>query len=522
MALPFIVDTEDNGDGYDLTVNAANQAANVQAGNITSSSLEIIIGSAFRDIGKAGEIGAITLTGEETVTISSVGTATDGNGGNTINGDISLTPGAAYLHEYLTISGTQNLYINGGIQDYNPLGAPGNLNINDLVLSVTDTGVVTVIGEINALQILAATSGGFIMWSADNNFSNFSVTGTNAGDLIIGSATGANVLIGSIGNDTITGTLSTSAQDTIATGGGADQIALAQNHTASDHIELYTGSGLLTMDGGTAQILSATPDSIVNSDDYAQPGWWGVNTNGTNQFTDSDHTRIGHIVDDTNSGALPPGDYTYGTGSYDMSTVTNFSTAHDVVDISVSAFANLLENFYAEGNGGVVSDIAVAPSSPTTAFFTQAIFSRTVIPGQDVQYNAAAPDSTTHANVLVLSGVYANDAQVAQTLGSPVGDTGITFSGGLTLNYTGVHFNPETFSLEDTWAGHIIIAYQNQSGSTVIADLDITANEATVQDTYSGNPNYAGVHETIAVSDLVQLTGITLNNLHTANIHFVA
>ena len=34
VALPFIVDTEDNGYGYDLTVNAAAQAAAIQAGNI--------------------------------------------------------------------------------------------------------------------------------------------------------------------------------------------------------------------------------------------------------------------------------------------------------------------------------------------------------------------------------------------------------------------------------------------------------------------------------------------------------
>ncbi len=531
VAAPFIIDTEDNGEGEDLTVNAAAQTANIQAANITSSSLEIIIGSAFRDIGKIGDLGVITLTGEETVTISSV--ALDSSVGDNVIDDnladvaISLTPGAPYLHEYLTITGTQNLDINGAIQDYSA-NTPGTLYYNDLVLSITDTGVVTIGGVVNAVQILAATSGGLIMEGADNNYSNYEFYNTNNGDLIIGSATGSNVLIGSIGNDQITGTLSTTKADTIATGGGADAITLAQNHTASDHIELYTGAGLLK--DGSSYIVSATLDSIVDTSDHAQAGWWGVNTDGTNNYVGTDHTRIGHLAYDIGNDT---GDYLYGT-SADLSTVQNFVTAKDVVDISVGAFGGqigtpygLLENFFAEGTGGQPSDIQAPTSTATTTGHTPAVFSAPVNPGQDVQYNTAHPDASTSANVLVLSGVYNGAAAVAQTLGSPVGDTAITFLGGLTLNYIGPHND----GLD--WAGHIIIAYQNQPGGTVIADLDISASQQVVYDTFAGyglngnasnNFNYGGFppNETIGVSDLVQLTGVSLSNLHAANIHFVA
>ena len=519
MALPFIVDTEDNGYGYGLTVNAFAQAAAIQAGNIDTSSWKS--SSAPRSVISAwpATSALVTLTGEETVTISSVGLDAADN----VTGDISLTPGAPYLHEYLTISGNHNLDT-GSIQDYAEGQPPLTLNVNDLVLSITDSGVVNIYGPVNAVQILAATSGGLIMHAADNNYTSYV---SNNGDLIIGSQTGSNVLIGSIGNNSITGTTSTSAVDTIATGGGADSITLAQNHTAADHIELYTGAGLLLNNGAGGDgstIVSATIDTIVDSNDTAQAGWWAINTSGLNNNFNDDNI-VSDLVFQFGSQS---GQFAYGT-SQDLTTVTNFNVAHDVVDISVGAFGwngaySLLENVYRYGNGGVPSDVAVPTSTATTAFFTQAIFTAPIIPGQDVTY--LNPTGTSHANVLVLSGVYSNAEAVAQTLGSPTGATEINFHHGLALNQL-----PGFQSLD--YAGHLIVAYQNQGGSTVLADLDISADQQVVYDTFSGvgpngnnsgNPNYGGVNpnETIAVSDLVQLTGVTLNNLHTANIHFVA
>jgi hypothetical protein len=524
VAAPFIVDTEDNGTGYNLTVNAANQAAAAQAGNIVASALEIIVGAATRTIHEYGWVGAVTLTGEETVTISSVAfSTTDPLTNPNVVGDVSLTPGAPYLHEYLTLSGSANLNI-GSIQDYAQGQPAGTLNINDLVLSVTDTGIVNIYGEVNAVQILAATSGGLIMHAADNNFTAYV---SNNGDLIIGSQAGSNVLIGSIGNDSITGTTSTSAVDTIATSGGADSITLAQGHGSHDHIELYTGAGLFVNNGpggDGSTIVAATVDSIVDANDTAQAGWWGVNTSGLNNNGNNDNI-VSDLVFQFGSQS---GQINYGT-SQNLTTVTNFSAAHDVVDISVGAFGwngaySLLENVFCYGNGGVPSDVAVPASVGNTAFFTQAVFTAPVIPGQDVTY--LNPTATSSANVLVLSGVYANASAVAQTVGSHVGFTAINFHHGLALNLL-----PGGQTLD--YAGHLIIAYQNQGGSTVLADLSISADQQVVYDTYSGvgpngnnsgNSNYGGTNpnEVIGVSDLVQLTGVSLNNLHTANIHFVA
>ena len=110
------------------------------------------------------------------------------------------------------------------------------LNYNDLVISIVNSAVVNIDGEVNAVQILAATSGGVVMHAPDFNTSRIV---SDNGDLITGSSTGANVLIGSTGNDAITGTASAGSADTIATGGGT--ITLAQQHWAADHIELYTG-----------------------------------------------------------------------------------------------------------------------------------------------------------------------------------------------------------------------------------------------------------------------------------------
>ena len=269
-------------------------------------------------------------------------------------------------------------------------------------------------------------------------------------------------------------------------------------------------------------IVSARPDSIVNANDSAQAGWWAINTDGLIDNENDDNNNP--ITSDLVAVLGSPSSY-YGT-SQDLTTVTNFNSAHDVVDISATAFGwnganSLLENVTSDGTGTAPWDVAVTASTSTTAYFTQAVFSSPVTAGKSVTYLAG----TEHANVLVLSGVYANADAVAQTLGSPTGNTAITFDNGLALNYVGLQ------ALH--YAGHFIIAYQNQGGSTVLADLDISASQQIVYDTFSGvgaggngstNGHYAGSppKETIAVSDLVQLTGVTLYNLHATNIHFVA
>ena len=190
--------------------------------------------------------------------------------------------------------------------------------------------------------------------------------------------------------------------------------------------------------------------SIVSSNDAGQAGWWGINNDGLNNNGNSQN-----IVSNLAIQFGPPSSY-YGT-SQDITTVANFNAARDAVDISVSAFSNLLENGFYSGNAGVPSDVAVATPTATTAFFTQAVFSSPAVPGYDVVYNNPAP--TSHFNVLVLTGVYTNAAAVAETLGSPTGSKEITFDNGLALNQL-----PGPQALD--YAGHLIIAYQNQGGST--------------------------------------------------------
>ncbi len=348
--------------------------------------------------------------------------------------------------------------------------------------------------------------------SSDNSVNDVIATSA-ASEQITGSTTGANVLVGSTGNDTITGTSSTTAADTIATGGGVDVITLAPDHTAADHIELYGGSGLLANngaggDGGT--IVSAAPDGIVDPHDNAQPGWWGVNTDGLNAGQNN-HNAIGEMVL-----AFGQGQDLYGTAA-DASTVANFVAGRDVVDVSVGAFASLLSNLDKSGSAAF-DPVTVPAATATTAYFTQAIFTAPVAPGAEVNYAAGAG----HANVLLLGTTFANAEAVAQSLGGAgSAPTALAFLNGLTLSDLG---SAQPGGLD--YAGHVLLAYANSSGEAVIADLDIAATAPVVASTEAGPHADAidgrTITETIGVSDLVTLTGVPLASLQAHDIHFVA
>src|SRR4029453_7174607 len=85
-------------------------------------------------------------------------------------------------------------------------------------------GVGSYLGVVDQSYVNA--DGGLVMPVGSFNFAYALSVAARTGDIITGSTTAGNVLGGSIGNDEITGTQSTTAADTIFTGGGADLITL--------------------------------------------------------------------------------------------------------------------------------------------------------------------------------------------------------------------------------------------------------------------------------------------------------
>jgi hypothetical protein len=450
----FTVDTEDNGLGNSLTVTS-----------VGAGSLNVIVGNATTS--NFGWLGDVILTGEQTVTFTAQGPL-PGPVHDWL-GTVSLTPASLSGNETVTIAGSSSVEFGhgstaGAIVDLIPGVTPAALNVNNLAIDVTDTGVVQfdvattgvltnhIVGNTsatpfystNALTIDAHASGGLVMQGGDANFSTLS----NTGDHIIGSLTAGNVLIGSIGNDVITGTSSTTAPDTITTGGGADTITLAAGHTASDLVELYAGASLGAVPGVST---FAAFGSIVDPTDHAQLGWWGIGTNGT--------------------AAVPVGAPGTASGtSNDLSTVAHFAPGTDAVAISSSVAWS-----------GLLHDISGTGTAPTLG---SAQFSNSLTIGGAPATTAATTD------VLLIGTPFASAATLANA-----------------LEMTGLNF-----TAAQNGVNHYIVAYQDLSGNTRIADLDV--HFAAASTTTKG--------EALAVSDLVDLTGVSLPQLHASNIHFTA
>ncbi|HEY4168278.1 MAG TPA: AIDA repeat-containing protein, partial [Reyranella sp.] len=311
----------------------------------------------------------------------------------------------------------------------------------------------TYLGVVDLSHVDAA--GGLIMPMGSFNFAYALTVGGSVGDTIEGSGLAGNVLGGSIGNDTFVGTAALDQPDTIFTGGGADAIALALGHTASDRIELYAGNSLANAAILTpGSVVASVSGSIVDAADVPQLGWWGQAT-----------AQAGGPVSNatTNAGL--------GTGtSQDMSTVANFAAGSDTIDISLAAFSNLLRNL---GDG----------SAPTQG---AAVFSNLVRPGGTV--------TVANADVLLIDSPsgFLNAAAVAAALvASP-----ITFAGSQT--------NP---------TNHYIIAYQDLGGNVRIADMDIHASGAFTSTSQA---------TTLSISDMVQLTGVSLSSLQPSDLTFLA
>jgi hypothetical protein len=457
------VDTEDNGNNKGLTVNST-----------AASSVSVIVGSAtFKT---EGHLGDVTLSGAQTETF----TAQGGTGAHDAIGSVQLTPASLSGTEAVTITGTSSVTFGaGGASDHGAIidvafgVTPPALNVNNLTITDTDTGITTFeaafagplfasipgntpgvfpIFSTNALTIDAHASGGLLMQGGDANFSTL----TNTGDTIIGSATASNILIGSIGNDVITGTTSTTVADTVDTGGGADKIALAPGHTVADQVDLYGGSTVL----GAGNPTNGSFSTVVNGADEAQLGWWGIHTNGA-------HTAIiGGLFAASGGGT-----------SADMSTVSGFTPGTataglDSVNISLQSFSFQLHDT-AHGGTQLVA--------PQTATFSADLVSGSTVP------------AGTSSTVLVFGTEFADAAALSALLAGPG-----------TVKFA----QAQLPAIE-----HFIGAYTDLSGNVRIADIDLHTKAG-------GSLSFAD--GSVAVSDMVQLTGVSLASLHNANIHFVA
>lgn len=493
------VDTEANGAGNSISVGVIGPAPGL------ADSFTLIIGDTTT--GTAGAVGAVTAVGDEVVTIISQGAA-----GNTV-GTVTLTPSSGG-NEQVAIGGNQAITIGsssgGGVAAVTTGGA---LIFNHLSLTITDSKAVTLVGATGGgplfepisgdtaggsgagdpltnstnAQTINATGGGLIMQAGDANFTTSATVAGSAGDTISGSPTSGNVLGGSIGNDTIVGNTTSTAPDTIYTGGGADTITLAAGHTAADHIGLYAGFDTTSIVPGGTEIPRDV--SITDDADVPQLGWWGQATGAT--ATGYAGTTYAGLAANTGT-------------SLDQTVVANFvpgnaSAPQDVLDFAVSSgsgHGTIWGAGSVNGDGGLSHGLVNGDLVTTTVGTTSPVLTQ-------INPSNTAPAPTAAGQVFELTtGVFANASAVATALHSSYQMKFTVGAGGL-----GAHDSE-----------HILVAYQDLSGNAHIADVALT-NTAAVAAGATETTTDATV--TVHASDIVQLTGVALLSLHTGNINFV-
>lgn len=313
-------------------------------------------------------------------------------------------------------------------------------------------------------QSFVSDAGGLLMPMGASNFTYSQTALGSTGAVIVGASNAGNVLGGSIGNDTFKGVQLANATDTIFTGGGADQIVLSEDRTATSHIALYASN--MTRDlskvvaGG---VLPSISGSIVNAEDIPQLGWWGQGSG-----------KLGGPISDaaTNAGA--------GTGtSGSLTNVYNFQSGTDLreidrLDFSLSAFSELLRDM-------------TPGSGPNLG---QAVFSNPLSPGDAV--------TVVNANVLLFDSAttFENASALAATLAHA---------------QTDIEFN---FLQTDTY-NHYLVLYQDTTGSARIADLNIQSEADFINTAVVAN-------KTVSVSDMVRLVDVSLGQLYDGNLHFVS
>jgi hypothetical protein len=482
---PLTIDTEDNGHGFAITVNAAPQTSTL------SDSLHLIVGDATHST--AGAVGAVTLFGEESVTITSRGA-----NGNTI-GPVTLTP-IPGTSVHVTIDGTNDITIGGPASStgfsaaaIEALNESGGLDPNSL--SITIGGGATRLGGFpppgvvlpgdsaplffgtNALTIDASNSGGLIMPAGD---ANYSVNNNSFGDSFIGSTTAGNVLGGSIGNDSFS--INNNSPNTIYTDGGGDTIdLLSVGHTAVTHIEFYAGYPTMGISPGGVEI--PTDQSITENNDMAQIGWWGIPTSGT---------EAGYVGD--SYAGLPAQTGT----SADATIIFNFNAnpGGDILDFGASA--DTLGTHHAIWGAGGANGLGGVDHG-----LVNGDFQPFVVPTGGTDANAVILPPTSNgpgiANLFYLATFNANDQLV------PIPFTGPT-------DVAQALHDPSRYPVDFFFAGlppgdsaHMLIVYQDSLGNTRIADLALANTSAVIQTSTTNLVEH--------VSDMAILLGVPLTEL---------
>jgi hypothetical protein len=434
----------------------------VGAASGLSDSVNVIIGSSQGSsalAGPSGSLGTVTMTGEESVTFTAQGGTTAAD----MVGHVFLTPsltGNEHVNIAVTAATADFGDSSGALADLTSTGA---LNTNNFTMTITGTGVTTFETATSAgsplhLMPIGDSSGPF-------NFSTNAVT-------IDASASGGLIMHGGDANYTTSMTVAGSTGDTIT--GSAAHSNVLQGSIGND-----TLTGNTTSNQTDTIITSGGADKITLSS-----GHLGSVVDHVGLFTAG---APGSIVDATDSAQLgwwgnaTGGVHTAvpvsvaGTGiTSDMSVVSGFTggtgaapTPGDSVGLQPDAWSGLLHSV------GDMSSISAG---------TAAVLSSPIVAGGTV----------SDGNILELGSPFADAKAVANGLAGAT--TGITFA------------TATTSAVE-----HFIVAYQDLSGSVRLADLDIHAAVGTT--------HTAGAD--LAVSDMIQLTGVSLANLHNTNIHFV-
>jgi hypothetical protein len=343
----------------------------------------------------------------------------------------------------------------------------GNSVFQNIVMGIYQQegvdGTNTYAGTVD--QSLVSEAGGLIMTVGAPNFSYGLTVPDSVGAIVVGSANAGNVLGGSIANDNFKGVQVLTLADTFFTGGGADFIYLAEDRTEGSVIGLYasnTTSDLLASQPG--QSVSAIVGSVVSVVGVPQLGWWGQASG-----------QLGGPVSDSSTNAGE------GTGvSASMTQVLNFEVgtnvqALDRLEFSIKSYSDLLR------------DVSPAAGPSLGA----SIFSNAL----ELDNNATV--TVADANVLVIASdlIFDNAADLAEIL--------ITDEGRIRFG------EPQTHDLN-----HYLIAYQDTTGNTRIADLSIQSETDFISTELIDGMK-------LSVSDVVQLIGVGLDDIQDGNIHFV-
>lgn len=252
-----------------------------------------------------------------------------------------------------------------------------------------------------------------------------------------------------------------------------DTINLAVGHSQPNSIDIYPTAGGI----GLADEYVSIAASIVNASDEAQLGWFGVRTGDS---TTSVFGEIGGVSGGISSSQVlvsnTIGTFIAGSGG-------------DTIDFSVKAW----------GSGGLVGGTGVATHGLVEGDTATAVVGSDLAPVAAVFNAGGVSGGGTIAGgttVVELAVVEPN----ATALEGYLANNAITFAG------TGLAAAGEEV--------HMLWAYSD--GTNVhIADVDFINNLGAAELTTKAA-------SFIAVSDLVELQGVSLSSLVGANIHFVA